>query len=387
MQPCVYRNNPFRRLRPAFVAGEQCLPMGVPSMMPAIDSSQGDRAPSSFDERTLNQLADLIAGNDPCLSKLYLDADGRFQTRSMSSDGAAREVVAQLRAVFDRTDPNDLPHLYYGCGRARSGSTALTNVFGMAGIPSYYQPVKSVLRHVLNQSQAPAWDIGAESKHIFAKETFGPYTLAECLFQPLDMLMAAGYPADKIDLIAFDREPMSALASWLAKWSGRLPAEQLAFHFVLAGLNVQRLMRGARAHGIRTTTYVYELSKAPVFAVGRLFDRLAIPSLFNAAVVTDWRDSGDLGSESSSIIFPDEPDVFDVPGLHSSDVAYRFHARAAAEVPRPYRMFLEEMHADASYRASIQSCISDLEIGPARAEAIFGPEGLDATPAARTAVH
>lgn len=353
--------------------------MSLASVTPAAGHPQANLVPSLFDEHALHELADLIASNGAALDKLHLGADGTFQTRDMSSESAADEVVIQLRGVFERTDPRDLPHLYYGCGRARSGSTALTNVFGRAGIPSYYQPVKSVLRHVLNKLEAPAWDIGAGPKHVFAKETFGPYTLAECLFQPLDMLIAAGYPAHKIDLMAFDREPMSALASWLAKWSGRLPAEQLAFHFVLAGLNVQRLMRSARSHGIRTTTYVYELSKDPVFAVGRLFDRLAIPSLFSAAAVTDWREGGDLASEQSSIIFPDEPGIYDVPGLHGSDVAYRFHARAAAELPQPCMLLLQKMNAAASYRASIQSCISDLEIGPAKAEAIFGSEWRDAT--------
>jgi hypothetical protein len=346
--------------------------MSLSSTASALGHPQDNPVRSLFDEHALHELADLIASNDPSLNTLHLAADGTFQTRDMSSESAASEVVSHLRGVFDRTDPCDLPHLYYGCGRARGGSTALTNVFGVAGIPSYYQPVKSVLRHVLNNTKAPEWDIGGGPKHVFAKETFGPYTLAECLFQPVDMLVSAGYPAHKIDLIAFDREPMSALASWIAKWSGRVPVERLVFHFVLAGLNVQRVMRSAKLHGIRTTTYVYELSKDPVFAVGKLFDRLAIPSLFSAAAVTGWHEGGDLASERSSIIFPDEPDIYHVPGLHSSDVAYRFHARAAAEVPKPYVVLLEKMNAAASYGASIQSCISDLEIEPTKAKAIFG---------------
>jgi len=346
--------------------------MNLSSVAPAVAQHHQHLVRSVFDEQELYELAALIAGNDSSFDELHLSADGKFQTRDMSNGSAAKEVVSHLRGVFGRTDPRDLPHLYYGCGRARGGSTALTNVFGMAGIPSYYQPVKSVLRHVLNSMAAPAWDVGAGSKHVFAKETFGPYTLAECLFQPLDMLIAAGYPTHKIDLIAFDREPISALASWLAKWSGRLPVERLVFHFVLAGLNVQRVMRSAKSHGIRTTTYVYELSKDPVFAVGKLFDRLAIPSLFSEAAVTDWHEGGDLASERSSIIFPDEPQIYDVPGLHGSDVAYRFHARAAAKVPKPYVLLLEKMNAAASYRASVQSCLSDLEIGQTKAEAIFG---------------
>ena len=181
--------------------------MNLSSMAGAVVRPQENHAHSLFDEHELYELADLIASNDSSLGMLHLSADGTFQKRGMSSESAANEVVSHLRGVFDRTDPRDLPHLYYGCGRARGGSTALTNVFGMAGMPSYYQPVKSILRHVLNGMTGPAWDVGAGSKHVFAKETFGPYTLAECLFQPLDMLIAAGYPAHKIDLIVFDREP------------------------------------------------------------------------------------------------------------------------------------------------------------------------------------
>jgi hypothetical protein len=258
-----------------------------------------------FDAQELWKLADLVARDDPSLATLQLEADGKFQTRGVSCESAAQEVVGHLRGVFSQIDRDDLPHLYYGCGRARGGSTSLTNVFGIAGIPSYYQPVKSVLRHVVSDTSPATWRIGSHRKHVFAKETFGPYTLAECLFQPLDLLIEAGYDAAKIHLIVFDREPASALASWLARWSHRVAEQTLVFHFVLAGLNVQRVVNSARRHGVDTTTYVYELSKDPVFAVSKLFERLAIPSLFSEASVSDWDDRGDLASERSSIIFPD----------------------------------------------------------------------------------
>lgn len=320
----------------------------------------------------LLELADLVARDDPSLATLALEPDGKFQTRSVTCRSVAQEVVAHLRGVLREIPRADLPHLYYGCGRARGGSTALTNVFGIAGIPSYYQPVKSVLRHLLTGNSPAPWPIGPHRRHLFAKETFGPYTIAECLFQPLDLLIEAGYPADKIHLIAFDREPTSALASWLARWSHRVAEHRLVFHFVLAGLNAQRVAHRARRHGVDSTTYVYELSKDPVFAVGKLFERLAIPSLFNEASVTDWDDRGDLASERSSIIFPNEPQVYDVPGLHGSDVAYRFHGRSANAFPEAYASVLSDLRVMDGYRRSVQSCIADLGIDPVRALQIFG---------------
>ena len=114
-----------------------------------------------FDRRDLWKPAHLIAHNDSALAKLQLEPDRKFQNRGVSCESVAQEVVSHLRGVFRQIDRHELPHLYYGCGRARGGSTSLTNVFGIAGIPSYYQPVKSVLRHVLNGTSPVAWRIGA----------------------------------------------------------------------------------------------------------------------------------------------------------------------------------------------------------------------------------
>ena len=330
-----------------------------------------------FDAQQLWRLAELVALDDPSLARLELEPDGRFQTRSVSCESAARDVVAHLRGVFRDFDRDDLPHLYYACGRARGGSTSLTNVFGIAGIPSFYQPVKAVLRHVVSGTSPAAWRIGPSQKYAFAKETFGPYTLAECLYEPLDLLIDAGYGADKIHLILFDREPASALASWLARWSHRVAEERLVYHFVLAGLNAQRVARRARRHGVKTTTYVYELSKDPVYAVGKLFERLAIPALFSEATVSDWDDRGDLASERSSIIFPDEPEIYDVPGLHGTDVAYRFHARRVTGFPERYASLLADLRVADGYRRSVQACIADLGIEAGWALRMLGHDSVD----------
>lgn len=314
-----------------------------------------------FDRDELFELAALVANDFP-LAGLTLGGDGVFQTRDINFGAASEQVADAIRSSLARTDPDTLPHLFYACGRARGGSTSLTNVFGMAGIPSYYQPVKSALRHVLNQTNEVRWELDVSQRYLMAKETFGPYTVAESLYQPVDILIAAGYPAAKIDLIVFDRAPESALASWLAKWSHRLPVERLVNHFVLAGLNTQRAVRRAASCGVRTTTYVYEICDKPTFAIERLFARLGIPSLYVPDCVSNWQERGELSSMHSAIIFPDEPQIFDVPGLHGSDSAYRFHKRAACQLPDSCASLIEDLHVEEDYRASVSACAVDLGV-------------------------
>ena len=106
--------------------------------------------------------------------------------------------------------------------------------------------------------------------------------------------------------------------------------------------------------------------------MSKLFERLTIPSLFSEATITNWDGKGDLGSERSSIIFPDEPQVYDVPGLHGSDVAYRFHARSVTKFPEPHTPLLADLRVSENYGRSIQSCIVDFGIDADKTQQIFG---------------
>ena len=182
--------------------------------------------------------------------------------------------MAQLKEGFGELDPAEFPHLYYGCGTARVGSTPLANVLGLAGIPSYYQPVKSILRCVLHGAEPVVWRFEPSQRHIFAKETFGPFTVAECIFLPVELLLDAGFPRDRLHVIMLDREPASVLASWFDKLSHLLPETTLFAHYLIATLNAQRAARRAMRHGVRVTTYVYELSRNPRLFIPALFERL-----------------------------------------------------------------------------------------------------------------
>jgi hypothetical protein len=323
-------------------------------------------------EVDLHQLAGFVRDNSPYLAALWLEPDGTFQTRAMSHASLAREVVAQLREGFRELDPAEFPHLYYGCGIARVGSTSLANVLGLAGIPSYYQPVKTILRCVLHGAEPVVWRFEASQRQIFAKETFGPYTAAECIFLPVELLLDAGYPCDRLHVIMLDREPASVLASWFDKWAHRVPETTLFGHYLIATLNAQRVARRAIRRGVRVTTYVYELSRNPRLFVPALFERLGISDRYRNGVIAGWEDKGDLASEQSGVVFLQEPQIFEVPGLHGSDVAYRYHDRAPMRFPPHIAALLAESGIDDLYRNSVQACIADFAIDHLTARQTFG---------------
>ena len=186
-------------------------------------------------------LADLIRREHPSLDTMPLEADGKYQTRTVALDELMREARDCLAESFRNRRAEDFPTLYCAWGRCRVGSTALTNLFGVAGMPSYFQPVKVILRHSLVGHAAEPWAVpsATEQPHIFSKEMAGPYLLAESLFLPLQPLIEAGYPAEKLHLIMLDRDPASSLASWLEKWSDRIPEDRLIQNYVISTLNAQ----------------------------------------------------------------------------------------------------------------------------------------------------
>lgn len=335
--------------------------------MPVIDSGE------------LERLADLVRRDDPSLETTRLDPDGKYQTRTVTLGAIRREVTAHLAEQFRRRGAADFPNLYCAWGKCRVGSTALNNLFGAAGLHSYYQPVKTVLRHALVGSTAEPWRIppAADCPHVFSKETGGPYVLAECLFIPLRALIEAGYPADKLHLILLDREPLSSLASWLHKWSDRVPASRLVHNYVIAALNKQRVENYARQTGIRTTHYVYEASKDSVRSVRILFEQLGLLERFAAHAVTDWNEIGRLDTEQAKIVYPVEPDVYVVPGLHGSDTAYRYHPGRTTALTDSQLNLIARFGIGGVYRASVEACARDLRLPQPTSARLFGCEIAD----------
>jgi hypothetical protein len=320
------------------------------------------------------RLADLVRRQDSSLDTMLLEPDGKYQTRAVTLDMLMRETRDRLAAGFRNRAAEDFPVLYCAWGKCRVGSTALTNLFGVAGVPSYFQPVKVVLRHALVGSTSAPWSIpqANDQPHIFSKEMAGPYVLAESLFLPLQPLLEAGYPADRLHFIMLDRDPASSLASWLEKWSDCIPESRLVHNYVIATLNTLRVESYAKRHGIPVTHYVYEASKEAARSVRTLFDRLGLAARFTEDAVTDWKERGRIESEDSGITFLSEPPVYTVSGIHGSDTAYRYRPRKTASLSEVQLDILERYGIHDIYRASTKACVHDLGLDAATAERLFG---------------
>jgi hypothetical protein len=325
------------------------------------------------------RMADLVRRQHPSLDTMLLQPDGKYQTRTVALDALMRETTDCLAEGFRDRPAEDFPTLYCAWGRCRVGSTPLTNLFGVAGMPSYFQPVKVILRHCLAGGTGAPWILpsAADQPHIFSKEMAGPYVLAESLFLPLQPLIEAGYPPHKLHFVMLDRDPASSLASWLEKWSDRIPQSTLIHNYVIATLNTLRVESYAGRHGIPVTHYVYEASKEAVSSVRTLFDRLGLASRFTEGTVTDWKEMGQLESKSSGITFLSEPPVYTVSGIHGSDTAYRYRARKTASLSDAQRDILQRYGIHDIYRASVEACVRDLGLNAATSARLFG-QGIGA---------
>lgn len=312
----------------------------------------------------LNRLAELMRRDDASLLTSWLEPDGKYQLRRTRLDKLTDGIAGSLAEVFRRIPSDEFPMLHYGWGRCRVGSTALANLFGVAGLPAYFQPVKAAMRNFLTDCPQTPWvpPSAADQPHLFSKEVAGPYLMAECLFIPLQILIEAGYPADRLHLIMLDREPALSLSSWFTKWSDRVPRSRLLKHFVIASLNAIRVEAYARREGVRTTHYVHEASRQPEKAAAALFRRLGLSDRFFTEAVTDWNGIEEFTSDRSSLIFTREPDVYFVPGVHRAGGSYRYLDRGLGSVTDDDLDLLDRMGIQDLYRASADACARELGI-------------------------
>lgn len=306
--------------------------------------------------------ADLLSCSTEDLRHLRLEPDGKYQTRAVNLRELTEDVVERLAGGFAGRAPDTFPHLVCISGKCRTGSTALTNLFGIAGVPAYYQPVKTILRYRVLDGPGAPWDLpDAEAEPVLAaKEMMGPYTAAECLFNPLHCLTQAGYPRERLHLLLLDRDPYESLSSWLSKWADRVPRDELVRHFVLSSVAAERLHDYAVEQQIDAVTYVYALAHWPHEAVAALLGRLGIGERFHDGVVDDWGARGAIESERSAVVFPTEPEIYRFVGLHSSEINYRFKGRDTSALTDEERSAIDDASLVASYRRSLERSCRDL---------------------------
>src|ERR1700730_14429248 len=113
-------------------------------------------------------------------------------------------------------------------------------------------------------------------------------------------------------------------------------------------------------------------------AIAALFRRLDISQHFHPGVVRDWNERGALASKQSSISFPEEPPIYVVPGLHSSEKQYSYKPRDTGNLSEAERRLVSELALPQLYQESVTRCIQDLGFERSLSAQMFGPEALAA---------
>jgi hypothetical protein len=258
------------------------------------------------------------------LAEIDLPADARYVLADFSSvehaRGAATDLIAPALGPFLEREGR----LVISMGRCRVGSTALTNLFGAAGAPSLFQPLKAVLRQLLGGSASAdhirAWP---DAPLVHAKEMFGPYSIAECLWNPLSDLVSMGLPPNRLTVIWLERDPAASLASWLKHWSPVLGRPKTVAHFVLSSLAAARAAQRLADQGVNVIRFNYDNIQADPMAVLRVFDAVD-PSHGLTGERLAWGGRGDLASPNSYITFSPEPAVYGAVKVHSNNPAYAY---------------------------------------------------------------
>ncbi len=167
--------------------------------------------------------------------------------------------------------PNNPPNLLVIAGPCRTGTTALANTFAKAGINVYMQPIKSARRAIEDTDKVIPWDISEENgSFVVSKETLGPKTPAE-FFNPIQILLEAVYPKDKLSFVPIIRDPRKTLPSWRQMWN--LVDQKSFLETYKLTLKIKKY---AESNGIKTIPYVHEVirDQNPDDVMSALFSKL-----------------------------------------------------------------------------------------------------------------
>ena len=243
---------------------------------------------------------------------------------------AYQKRTVSLQEVTDRLllpRPDQIPQILLSVSPCRSGTTVLLRVFGAAGVPAYYQELKNIYRWRM-QAEERQWQIPIDREMIYLKETLGPYTLAEARFNPLEVLLNAGIPRERLKVFIVGRNPIDTWASWFSWWKSVTNLDIL----IQAYRTVENIRVQAQAEGLLATTFLYDILQDhnTETAIQILFSKLDIP--FTPVAVRGWKDLPAFGQPGSNVFLPEEPPAFDIPDLHkqvekSNQLAYYNRAR------------------------------------------------------------
>lgn len=210
-------------------------------------------------------------------------------------------------------DPQASASIILSISPCRSGTTILLRVFAASGVQAHFQQLKNVLRWLL-QEESFTWQIPQQpTERIFLKETLGPFTLTESQFNPLQVLLEAGLPQEKLHVLIIGREPIITWDSWYQFWRGKTQVE----YFIEAYKSTEKIRQQVEALGIAHNYLIYEcfqsLPTPEVFKA--LFAQLKIP--FTKLAINGWENLPAFGAVGSNIVLPEEPEAFITPNIHA----------------------------------------------------------------------
>jgi len=218
--------------------------------------------------------------------------------------------IKQIEEIsFERTlekihIPKDPPKMVLIVGPCRVGTTALSNVFAHAGYTAYMQPIKSIRRGIEEGVEVPDFHIASMEEVVVCKETFGAKTQSE-YYNPIEILIKAGYPKNKIHLIGIVRDPATTLTSWTWMWD-----EVLMEGFVRAYRNTEEVLEYAKNLDIGTTSYVHEAIRDnnSELVIAKLFNRISEERMGTNA--TDWSEGPNFNDDKNVKFFDEPPERF-----------------------------------------------------------------------------
>ncbi|MFK7751732.1 MAG: hypothetical protein AB8B51_04210 [Sedimentitalea sp.] len=293
------------------------------------------------------------------LDTVQLPVDARYITRDVGTLAQVRrDVNAVLQPLIETHFKAEPTKLVISMGRCRVGSTALTNLFGMAGHSSFFQPFKAILRqHLHGQNDTAHIAAMAQPGVVHAKEMLGPYTAAETLWSPFCDLIGLGFPPDRLSVVWLERDVMSSLASWLHHWGGVLDRDTLVRHFILSSLRAAQTAHDMEQAGVQVVAFNYDSIQTNPGAALSVLDALNIPHDLSVQDLA-WGARGNLASAQSFITFVPEPADYGAVKVHSNLPKYAHVARDTAAVTAQERALLAEHGLFDIHAAHLARCVA-----------------------------
>lgn len=247
-----------------------------------------------------------------------LDEDNRAGRRENVSGHAPFYTAdsIDLQQIVDNIRIESDQRLIMGLGPCRVGTKAQLFTMAATGYDAFEQPMKAAYRCLGHDLEPEPFQPTDNTSYL--KETIGPYTPGESLFNPLSILRRATGPnwcRDQLTIVILLRDPYDTWHSWRDVWGDRLDESTLYDNYVRAWQTTRDITSEALESDLDIVSFEYTLNKTPVEAYRRFFDRL---NLDRTAVVDGWQQPDNRERLKTHFIKFREPDVFLPEGIRKN---------------------------------------------------------------------